>query len=125
MNIIKTRHQQRGATALGMITILAILGLGLYAVIRLVPVYLEYFEIVKAMEKISKNDSAADTDPSKIRISLAKSWDIDDIKSIEPKDVEIRRVGSTYEMTAEYQATVPFIGNLSLMANFYKTVTVN
>ena len=125
MNNIKTRDQQRGATALGMLTILAILGLGLYAVIRLVPVYLEYFEVVRAMDKVSKESSAAETSPDKIRFSFNRTWNIEDIKTLDYKDIEIRRVGSTYELTAEYRAEVPFIGNVSLVANFYKTVTVN
>jgi hypothetical protein len=125
MNTIKTRHQQRGATALGTITILAILGLGLYAVIRLVPVYLEYFEVVRAMDKISKEASAAETSPDKIRFSLNRTWNIEDIKTLDYKDIEVRRVGSAYELTAEYSARVSFIGNVSLIADFYKTVTVN
>ena len=125
MNNIKTRDQQRGATALGTLTILAILGLGLYAVIRLVPTYMEYYEVVRAMEKISKNEIAADTSPEKIRSSLGNSWTIEDIKTIDYKDIQVRKVGSTYELTAEYSARVPFIGNVSLVADFYKIVTVN
>jgi len=125
MNNIKTRDQQRGATALGMLTILAILGLGLYAVIRLVPVYLEYFEVVRAMEKVSKEDDAATTNPDQIHRSLERSWEIEDIKTLDYKDVKVRKVGSTWEMTAEYEAKVPFIGNVSLLAEFYKTVTIN
>jgi Domain of unknown function (DUF4845) len=38
--------------------------------------------------------------------------------------MEIRKVGSTYEMTAEYEVKQPFIGNVSLVADFYKSVTV-
>jgi Domain of unknown function (DUF4845) len=125
MNYIKTRDRQRGATALGMLTIIVILGLGLYGLIRLVPVYLEYFEIVGAMEKIPKETTAAQTTPDKIRFALNRTWLIEDIKTLDYKDVQIRRVGSTYELTAEYRAEVPFIGNVSLVADFYKTVTVN
>lgn len=125
MNYIKTREQQRGATALGMLTILIILGLGLYAVIRLVPVYLEYFEVVRAMEGLSKESPAADTSPDKLRTGLNRRWNIEDIKTVDYKDIDIRRVGSRYEMTAEYRAEVPFIGNVSLVADFYKIVTVD
>jgi Domain of unknown function (DUF4845) len=125
MNNIKTRDQQRGATALGMLTILAILGLALYAVIRLLPVYLEYYEVVRAMEKVPKETSAAETSPDKIRFLLNRTWLIEDIKTFDYKDVQIRRAGSAWEMTAEYRAEVPFIGNVSLAADFYKTVTVN
>lgn len=130
MNYTNTRQrklprQQRGATALGMLTIVAILGLGLYAVIRLVPVYLEYYEVVRSMQSVAKEMPASDTNPGQLRNGLGRHWEIEDIKSIDPKEIEIRKVGSTFEMTAEYRVEKPFIGNVSLLASFYKTVTVN
>ena len=36
------RSRQRGATFIGMVVIIAILGLGLYGGIRLTPLYMEY-----------------------------------------------------------------------------------
>jgi hypothetical protein len=125
MNYIKTRHQQHGATALGTLVIVAILGLGVYALIRLVPVYLEYYSIVSSMQKVSKETPAAETSPDKLRFALNRHWLIEDIKALDYKNIEIRKVGSTWEMTAEYRAEQPFIGNVSLVADFYKTVTVN
>lgn len=125
MKYLKTRHQQRGATALGMLTIVAILGVALYAVIRLVPVYMEYFEVTRAMEGISKEAPAAETSPDKIRTSLSRRWNIEDIKTLDYKDVEIHKVGTTYEMTAQYRAEVSFIANVSLVVDFDKTVVVN
>jgi Domain of unknown function (DUF4845) len=124
MTHLKTRDQQRGATALGMLTILIILGLGLYGVIRLVPVYLDYFEVVSSMEKVAKEVPAAETNPDKIRFALNRHWLIEDIGTFDYKDVEIRKSGAGYEMTADYRTEVPFIGNVSLLVAFYKSVTV-
>ena len=124
MNTIKTRHQQRGATAIGMITIVAILGLGLYAVIMLAPVYLDYYEVVSTLNKVSKANSAETTSPDKLRDTLAKTWAVEYIDTLDYKDIEIRKVGSTFEITAEYRVERQFIGNVSLVADFYKSVTV-
>jgi Domain of unknown function (DUF4845) len=124
MTHLKTRAQQRGATALGMLTILAILGLGLYGVIRLLPVYVDYYEVISAMEKVANENTAADTSPDKIRFALNRHWQIEDIGTFDYKDMGIRKTGTGYEMTAEYRAEVPFIGNVSLAVDFYKTVTI-
>ncbi len=124
MNNSKTRHQQRGATALGMIVILAIIGLAVYAAVRLVPIYLEYFEVVNSMEKVAKENPAAQSNPDKLRTGLNRHWAIEDIKTLDYNDIEIRKVGSTYEMTADYRTEVPYIANVSLLVEFYKTVTV-
>ncbi|MGC3980747.1 MAG: DUF4845 domain-containing protein [Steroidobacteraceae bacterium] len=124
MNPIKTRKQQRGATALGMLIILSILGLGLYGAIRLVPVYLEYFEVVRAMEGLAKESPASDTSPDKLRTGLNRRWNIEDIKGVDYKDIGVRKSGSGYEMTADYRVEVPFMGNVSLVIDFYKVVNV-
>jgi hypothetical protein len=77
------------------------------------------------MEGIAKETTAAEANPQTIRTSLDRRWNIEDIKALDYKDIQIRKVGSGYEMTAEYRSEVPFIGNVSLVADFYKTVTVN
>jgi hypothetical protein len=119
-----SRHRQRGATALGMLAIIAVLGFGLYGAIRLTPVYIEYYEIVRTMESIASENSAASTSIDKLRFALNRRWLIEDISSIPYTDVEIRRIGGGFEMTADYRAEVPFIANVSLVADFNKTVSV-
>jgi hypothetical protein len=117
------RSRQRGATVIGMVVIIAIIGLGLYAGIRLTPLYMEYMAVVRALEQTAKESTGATTSPNQLRTSLDRRWTIEDIKSIDPKDIEIKRVGDRYTMRAWYRAEAPFIGNVSLVADFDKTVT--
>lgn len=114
--------RQRGATFIGMVTIIAILGLGLYGCIRLVPVYAEYFEVVRALEQTAKDLPEATT-ASELRTSLDRRWTVEDIRSIDPKQIEIKRAGDGFSMRAKYRAEVPFIANVSLAVYFDKTVT--
>lgn len=114
------RSRQRGATFLGMVIIVAIVGLGLYGVIRVVPLYLEYTAIVRAMEQTAKEGASS---PQEIRTALDRRWTIEDIKSINPKDIEIKRQGNGYSMRAWYRAEAPFISNISLVVDFDKTVS--
>jgi len=125
MQHLSTRAQQRGATTVGMLIIVAILGLGLYGVIRLTPVYLEYYEIIRAMESVAKENKAEDINPAQIRSALEKHWEIEDIKSLDVKDMEIKKVGSGYEMHAAYEARTPFIANVFWAIEFDKTVMLN
>ena len=118
------RSRQRGATFLGMVIIIAILGCALYAGIRLVPLYLEYMAVVRALEQTAKENSGAVGGPQDLRNALEKRWAIEDIQSIEPKDIEIKKIGSAYAMRAWYRAEAPFVSNVSLVADFDKTVRV-
>jgi hypothetical protein len=117
-------RRQRGATFLGMLTIIAILGFALYGGIRLTPLYLEYMAIVRALEQTAKEHNDGPTNPQELWTSLDRRWTIEDIKSIQPKDVEIKRTASGFTMRAYYQAKAPFVGNVSLVADFDKSVDV-
>jgi hypothetical protein len=116
-------RRQRGATFLGMVIILAIVGVALYGGIRLTPVYLEYMAIVQALERTAK-EGGEGTSPQELRNSLDRRWTVDDIKSIQPKDIEIKRTSTGYTMRAYYDAETPFVGNISLLVHFDKTVDV-
>jgi hypothetical protein len=117
------RSRQRGATFLGMVVIIAILGFALYAGIRLTPLYLEYMAIARALEQTAKENAGA-ISPETLRVSLDRRWTIEAINSIQPKDIEIKKAGSGFTMRAWYRAEAPFISNVSLVADFDKTVRV-
>lgn len=116
------RSRQRGATFIGMVIIVAILGAGLYAGIRLIPVYFEYMAVVRALEQTAKENAGADQQA--LRNSLGRRWNVEDIRSIDYQKIDIKRTGNGYTMRAWYRAEVPFVANVSLVADFDKTVPV-
>ena len=118
------RSRQRGATLVGMVVIIAIIGFALYAGIRLTPVYLEYMAVVRAMEQTAKESADGSTTPTDLRTALDRRWTIEDIHSLYPKDIEIKKSGAGFTMRAWYRAETPFVGNVSLIAEFDKTVRV-
>lgn len=118
------RSRQRGATLIGIVVILAILGFALYAAIRLVPVYFEYMAVARALEQTAKEHAGNPTSPQDLRNSLDRRWTVEDIHSLEPKDIEIKKAGTGFTMRAWYRAETPFVSNVSLVADFDKTVNV-
>lgn len=114
------RSRQRGATLIGMVIIFAIVGFGLYGVIRVFPLYMEYLAVVRAMEQTAKEEGGGT--PQTLRRALDRRWAIEDIQSLDPKDIEIKRQGNGYLMRAWYRAEAPFISNISLVVDFDKTV---
>jgi hypothetical protein len=118
------RSRQRGATALGMLCIVAIIGFALYGAIRLFPIYMEYMAVARAMTQTAKESAGSPTSPQLLRQALDRRWSIEDIKSVQPKEIEIKKMGTGYSMRAWYRAEVPFIANVSLAADFDKTVDV-
>ncbi|MFI4889953.1 MAG: DUF4845 domain-containing protein [Steroidobacterales bacterium] len=117
------RHRQRGITFIGLLFLIALVGLPVYAVIRLVPVYLNYMSVSRSMESL-KTEFRGAPDPSGIRRSLEKHFQIDDTTGIEAKEIEITKDGSGVTVHAAYDDKVPYIGNVSLVVSFDKTVTI-
>lgn len=118
------RSRQRGATALGMLCIVAIIGFALYGGIRLFPIYMEYMAVSRALTQTAKENSGSPTNPQALRTSLDRRWTVEDIHSVAVKEIEIKKAGSGYTMRAWYRAEVPFIANVKLAADFDKTVDV-
>jgi Tfp pilus assembly protein PilE len=118
-----TRQRQRGMTFIGLLCILALVGVIAYAGIVLVPVYLTYLSVSKTMDATAAEMKDA-PDPGNIRRSLEKHWEIEDITAVDFKTIEISKDDSGVVMHLAYDQAVPYIANVSLSVHFEKTVKV-
>jgi hypothetical protein len=118
------KQRQRGATFLGMVTIILILGAGAYAGIRLVPVFLEYTKVARSLEQVRDEHAAIDTNPQLIRNSLERRWDVEDIKGIGWKEIEVKKTSDGYDVKAVYKVEQPFVANVFLLVKFDKSVSI-
>ena len=118
------KHRQRGATFLGMVVILLILGSALYAGIRLVPVYLEYTKVVRSLNQVRDEHEAINTNKGLLLRSLERRWDVEDIHRIGWKEIKIDKTASGFDLTADYRAEEPFVANLYLLVKFKHTVSI-
>jgi hypothetical protein len=118
------KQRQRGMTFLGIVIILLILGSALYAGIRLVPVYLEYSKVVRALNQVRDEHAAIDTNPNLIRRSLERRWDVEDIASIGWKEIDITKTSDGFDVDAYYETERPFLANVYLLVKFDYSVSI-
>lgn len=116
------RHRERGVTFLGWIFILIPVGMLLYAGIRLTPIYLEYMKIARTLEQVRDEYSGDAVEVRFLRSAIERHFDIEDVRIIKKDDIRITKQGSGYTIEVDYYDTVPFIANVSLMAEFKKAV---
>ena len=117
-------RRQRGMTFIGLLCILALLGLIGYAGLRLVPLYLNYMKVARSIEATATELKSDNPDPGAIRRSLEKHWQIEDISSVEAKEVEIVKNEGGVSLHVSYDDAAPYIQNVSLSVHFDKTVKV-
>jgi hypothetical protein len=118
------RRRQQGMTFIGLLCIFAVVGMIGYAVIRLVPVYLNYMKISRTMEMTATEVKGDNPDPGNIRRILDRHWQIEDPTVVETKDIEITKDNGGVSMHVVYDDVVPYMSNVSLSVHFDKTVKV-
>jgi hypothetical protein len=118
------RRRQQGMTFIGLLCILALVGMIGYAGVRLVPVYLNYMKLSRTMESAASEFKGEGGDLGAVRKSLDRHWAIEDITGVEQKDIEISRDESGLQLHVAYDDSVPYLANVSLSVHFDKTVKV-
>jgi Domain of unknown function (DUF4845) len=117
------RKSQRGVTVLGWIILLIPVAVVVYAGIRLAPIYLNYFRVVKVLEQTaseSRGQSALDV--TGIRNSIEKRFNVEYVDTPDAKDIDIHREGDDWVAVAKYEEVAPLFGDLSLLVEFDKRV---
>ena len=118
------KHQQ-GMTFIGLLCILALAGVVVYAGVRLAPVYLNYMKIARTMESVASEVKGDNPDAQAIRSLIDRHFNIEDPTNVTAKDIEITKdEGGGVEMHVTYDDTVPYVANVSLSVHFDKTVKV-
>lgn len=118
------RREQRGITFIGLVILIAFLGTFLYAGIRLIPVYLEYQQVLATLKQLTDQFQEGGATERNIRIAIERRFDVEDVKSLDYKDITVKRDGDVWDVQAAYSAVTPFIGNISFLVDFDKTVQV-
>ncbi|MCS6947328.1 MAG: DUF4845 domain-containing protein [Steroidobacteraceae bacterium] len=115
--------KQRGVTAIGWVFWLAPVFLVVYMAVRLVPVYNNYLGLVRALDGFVK-DQAGNTSLTKAQIGdlLSRRFVTEYVEKPSVSEIDIRREGGGWELTAEYEEVVPLFFNISLLVEFNKSV---
>jgi len=118
------QKHQRGMTFIGLLCVLALAGVVVYAGVRLTPVYLNYMKIARTLDAVANEVKGDNPDPQAIRGLIDGHFNIEDPSVVTVKDIEITKTEDGVEMHVAYDDTVPYVANVSLSVHFDKTVKV-
>jgi len=118
------RRGQQGLTLMSFVVVLLVLGCIAYLAMRVVPAYLEYFQVVKAMEGVAQEPGVETMDPTRMHSLLGRRFDIGYVETIQDKDVKIIRDTNGTRLSVDYDVRKPVVSNVDLIIHFEKTVNV-
>lgn len=112
---------QKGMSFIGIVILVAIGATILVTLMKVVPSYLEYSEVSKAIKKISKEPNFGEMSKKEIADSFDKSATIDNITTVTGNDIEIVRGANGNSIKLEYQVVTPLFANVSVLLDFSAT----
>jgi hypothetical protein len=113
---------QGGITLLGFLMVLMIVGFFAFLVMRLFPVYSEYYSVVTAMKGVQAEPGVATWSVDKIKDSLDRKMYISYVTSVKKQNVRVIRQGGGNQLNVKYEVRGPLLYNLEYIASFNKTV---
>lgn len=116
----RMKKRQAGMTTLGLVILVAFIGVFAFAGLRLTPVYLNYFKVVGVVEGVRAEFDGTNASRSAILSSISRRFDIESVGIITAKDVKVRKVDGGHEVAATYSHKAPFIANVSFVVDFDK-----
>jgi hypothetical protein len=112
------KRMQRGMTMLGFLITLSVVILFLFCGMKIVPMYIEYYSVKKALTSIANEQSANASSKEAIRGLFARHIKIDYVKIIKPDMLKIDSTAEGFNLSVDYERREPLIANLDVVAKF-------
>ena len=113
------KRLQRGMTMLGFLVTLSVVILFLYCGMKIVPMYIEFYSVKKALASMAKEADLANAPKDKIRASFARHMQIDYVSVIKPEMLKIETTDAGYNLLVDYERREPLIANLDVVGKFH------
>lgn len=118
------RNRQNGMTLIGFIFVLIIAGFFALMAMKLVPSYIEYFGVVKAMKSMAAEPGVNRMSLRDIRSQLKFKGNFQYVDSgtFGGDAVQLKRTETGKKLVVDYQKKIHFLYNISFLLHFDKTV---
>jgi hypothetical protein len=117
-------RKQGGMTTIGLIILVAFIGLFVFAFMRLSPIYLNYMKVVGVVDGVHEEFDGQNASRNAIRTSISRRFGVESVSVIDQREVQIKPIDGGFEIIAQYDHEAPFIANVYFLVKFDKRATV-
>ena len=110
--------RQRGVTLTGLLMGVALLGIVVFFVLKLFPDVSDYLAIVKDVKATAQDPASREMSISEIRTAYSRRAEIDNVKGIDPEDLDISKENNEVVISYAYSRKIPLFLNASLVLDF-------
>lgn len=121
------RNKQRGLSFLGLIMLAGVLGFGAVIGLKLIPVYMDSWKIDGVMQAVISQPDINEQSRREVIEAMLKRLDIDAVDSLNYSNygdrLSVTKRKNNLTINVTYEIATPLMGNLSLLAEFDKSVS--
>lgn len=122
---MRSLYKQRGASMYSILIIGALVIYFAITAIKLGPVYLDDYQVKRVLENAGKEFSMGNVSKSQIRESIGKGFDVNNINSIDPKDIAVEEEHGAVMLSLDYEVRVPMFYNVDAIVKFSHRVPIS
>jgi len=119
---MQMRTRQRGLSMMGFLFVAAVVIVVVMVGFRVMPAYIEYYSIQKALEKALTETKDLNS-AAEIRSAFQRVADAGYIESVNSKDIEITKSKNEVTATVEWTRKLPMVANASILLEFEASAT--
>jgi Tfp pilus assembly major pilin PilA len=116
------KKQQAGMTLISWVIVLGIIAFLTAFVMRLFPMYQEYYGVVQVMKGMEKEITTNKLTKQQVMTLLSKRFNTGYIFSVKKDNIELERGKNNVhvdKIIIDYEVREPFIGHVSLVGSFH------
>lgn len=120
-------RRQHGITLIGFAIVLIVVGFFAYAAMKLIPVYSEYFGVVKSVKSLQGEAGIETMSIDQIRRKLDTIFDVQyvDETDVPLSSVTLITANGQRSLNVAYSVDKPFIYNIDLLVHFNYTADLS
>lgn len=111
------KRRQAGASLIGWLIILILIGFIALVGIRVIPIYMESYTVRSELGRLADSDVSA-KDRAGLISSFMRRMDVNNVRDIGRDDIILETVTGGVEMTVDYERRFAIAGNLDGIASF-------
>ena len=119
--------KQQGMTLISWVIVLGMIGFLATIVIRVLPMYQEYFGVVHIMEGMEEELRTAKLTKAQANLLLMRRFNTGYITSVKKDNIEISRGKNSTNITKiviDYEVREPFMAQIDLIGHFHTEIDV-
>lgn len=111
--------KMRGVSLIGFLFTLFVIVLATILGIKLVPSYVDHYELQRSMEKVAQEAKEKALSGEQIRELLNRKLDVNNLKRAEDNQLKIEeKEGGERQLSFPYEKKIPIFGNIAVVLTF-------